>query len=284
MQSLVFKNGIVYAHSTRTSNIFQAAYFKQVSADTQSQHVQAIATIRELTSSEMTLRMSNVDAVNDKQHITYINSGTATSGMLNQQIKTMVSPAGLELTNVSVFSSKDNTLALNVFSFNTNKTSVPKKATKADAQHITNYIADVKAGKFATDKTVPAYSELFNEKNMAEYLEKITPSYARQSNARRFLIQREMYEKVRGSEGALVHIEPFEASTWITIAAANVLPEVLLRLCSAIISARGLDVARAHLDSVADPTNNTPDTAGNVTMLRLLVSSKDVSVSYNSFW
>lgn len=44
------------------------------------------------------------------------------------------------------------------------------------------------------------------------------------------LFQREMYERVRGSEGAEVRIEAFEpTSSWDTIAATNVLPEVLLK-------------------------------------------------------
>jgi hypothetical protein len=245
-----------------------------VSSDIQSQHVQAIATIKELTTSDLSLRMATSTA--DAHHITYINNDTST-GNLYSQIKTMVNPAGLDLSNVHVFSSADQSLSLNMFSFNARGAAL--SASKADAAKITAYIAEVKAGKHANDKTVPKYSELFNDANMSDYISKITPSYASKSNPRRFLIQREMYEKVRSTEGVDVHIEPFEAnSSWVTIAAANVLPEVMLRLCSGVVSAKGLDVGRAHLDSVMDPTNNTPDTAGNVTMLRLLLSSADVSI------
>jgi len=226
----------------------------------------------------MSLKLSTVDTKSDVQHITYINSGAQT-GLLHSQIKALENPAGRELTHVHVFSSLDNSLALNVFSFDhKSKVGASEHATKADAKHITDYIAEVKAGKYATDASVPKYSELFNEANMEAYLKNITPSYAAKSIPRRFLIQREMYEKVKGSEGVLVHIEPFEAnSSWVSVAAANVLPEVLLRLCSAMTSARGLNVSNAHLDSVLDPTNNLPDHIGNVTMLRLLVSSNDVS-------
>lgn len=239
--------------------------------------MQAIATIKELTSSDMSLRMATADKNKSTQHITYINSGTST-GMLAAQIKGLVNPAGQQLTHVHVFSSLDNSLALNVFSFS-DRDGVSKAASKADAKHIFEYVAEVKAGKHAGDKTVPKYSELFSDANLDEYIKNISPSYASKSIPRRFLIQREMYERVRGSEGAEVHIEAFEpTSSWVTIAAANVLPEVLLRLCSSMIAARGLDVSRAHLDSVLDPSNNLPDHVGNVTMLRLLVSSKDVSM------
>lgn len=240
--------------------------------------MQAISTIKELTSADMSLRMATTDKNSSAQHITYITSGTST-GALHSQIKNLVNPAGKELTHVHVFSSLDNSLALNVFSFN-DKDGVAKIATRADAKHIYEYAAELKAGKHAADKTAPKYSELFSDASLDAYIKNITPNYASKSIARRFLIQREMYERVRGSEGAEVHMEPFEAnSSWVTIAAANVLPEVLLRLCSSMIAARGLDVSRAHLDSVLDASNNLPDHVGNVTMLRLLVSSKDVSPS-----
>lgn len=239
--------------------------------------MQAISTIKELSAADMSLRMSTIDPVKSAQHLTIINSGT-TSGMLHSQIKSLSNPPGQELTHVHVFSSLDNTLALNVFSFSDmNRTG--NQATKADAKHIYEYIAEVKSGKYAGDESVPKYSELFSDASMEEYLTKMTPSYASKSIPRRFMIQREMYERVRGSEGAEVHIEAFEPnSSWVSIAAANVLPEVLLRLSSAMIAARGLDVSRAHLDSVLDPANNLPDHVGNVTMLRLLVSSTDVSM------
>jgi hypothetical protein len=50
--------------------------------------------------------------------------------------------------------------------------------------------------KQRNDPSVPAYSELFSEESLAEYLTRCTPAYAESSNPRRFLIQRELFEKV----------------------------------------------------------------------------------------
>jgi len=107
-------------------------------------------------------------------------------------------------------------------------------------------------------------------------LTRVNPIYARTSDPRRFLIQKKLFEQVQGTEGTVVAIEKKEGSgnlRWITIAASNVLPEVLLRLSSQIIVAHDLDINRAHLDTVSDPNNSTPDVAasGYVTMLRLLI-------------
>lgn len=233
--------------------------------------MQAITAIKELSSSNMALRIANVEKATNLHHVTYINSGTET-GILYNQIKNLVAPTGTELAHVHVFSSVDKSLALNVFSFE-NKEAAQRADTKADAKNLFDFAAEMKAGKYANDASVPKYSEIFSEKSLEEYLKNCSAGYGSKTSPRRFMIQREMFEKVRGTEGSEVHLEPFETnSTWVSIAAANVLPEVLLRLSSAILSARDLDVSQAHLDSVVDSSN------GNVTMLRLLISSKDVSL------
>jgi hypothetical protein len=261
---------------------FQAAYFKQISLDMQSQHVQAIASLKELTNSDLSLRMTCEDKETNAHHATYITSGTHT-GLLHSQIKDLVVPHGLSLSNVNVFSSLDDTMALNVFTFQGGD--AKQVTSKADAVRILDYLAEVKAGKY-TDSSVPVYNESdFGEATMEDYLTRISPKYCSQSNPRRFLIQKQLYGSVRGSEGARVHLEPYlfdeglsasdSSRCWVTIAAANVLPEVLLRLCSALVSSRGLDIRRCHLDSVddTDPISKTP---ASVTMLRLLVTSPEV--------
>jgi len=68
---------------------------------------------------------------------------------------------------------------------------------------------------------------------------------------------------------------------WITIAASNVLPEVLLKLSSSVLTARHLNITRAHLDIVKDDETAIPDLpqTGYVTMLRLLVNPDPVQHS-----
>lgn len=249
-----------------------AAYFRQVPEGVRSQHIKAITALRDLKQSDLSLKIET--KTDNSLQVTFINSQT-TGALLNKQIKNLVVPAGYDLTKVNVFNSVDGELSLNLFTF-TQSATTASHATRAHATKILEVLAEIKAGKHAGDARYPEYNEaIFSDAALDAYLVKTTPSYATNSDPRRFLIQREMYEKVRGTDGSVVQMEalPGEtALTWITIAAANVLPEVLLRLSSNIIAAKGLDINRAHLDSVNDPENSTKELAGQVTMLRLLVS------------
>jgi hypothetical protein len=122
---------------------------------------------------------------------------------------------------------------------------------------------------------VPTYSDAFSPRAMEEYFTRITPSYAQSSDPRRFLVEKELFDRVAGTDGTAVHIEPLvfhstshashtadgmggsavigaspvetgpkSTRAWITVAAANVLPEVLLRLTSSIIAANHIDIQR----------------------------------------
>lgn len=249
-----------------------ASYFRQVPENVRSQHIKAITALRDLKQSDLSLKIETKGE--NSLQLTYIDSQSK-AGNLHTQIKNLVVPAGYELARVNVFNSLDGELSLNMFSFQSSSNAA-SHASRADAAKILNTVQEIKAGKHAGDARYPAYNEnLFNDKALDEYFAKSTQSYLIHSDPRRFLIQREMYEKVRGTDGAVVQMESVQGAanlTWVTIAAANVLPEVLLRLSSAIIGARNLDINRAHLDSLDDPENSTPELHGHVTMLRLLVS------------
>jgi len=180
-------------------------------------------------------------------------------------------------------------VALNIFTFvHPSSSEVSSKAStngEPYAQRIVDYLEEVKSGKYADNPTVPLYSdELFGNDTMVAYLKLCTPSYVQRSNPRRFLIQKTMYDQVRGTDGTSVHIEPYLSSdaSWVSIASANVLPDVLLRLCSGIISAKGFNIQRAHLDSVAVTDSTTAELSGNVTMLRLLVDVSSLAYSHSS--
>lgn len=240
--------------------------------------------LRDLNQSELTLKIENPDRENQGKFVTYINS-QSTAGLLWNQIKNLNVPEGHFLKNVNVFTSMDSELALNIFHFKKNGTK-NRGATLENAAWILQYIEELKAGKHASDPNAPAYNEkLHSQTAIAEYLKRVSPNYAANSNARRFLIQRELFEKVRGTDNSAVHIEPAKHngnatnSSWVTIAAANVLSEVLLRLCSGVITARGLDISRAHLDIIDD---STADAANSVVMLRLLVSPVDAKSNLNT--
>lgn len=249
----------------------QASYFRQVPQTIRSQHVKAITALRDVMQhDDLSLKIETKDESGLK--ITYINSQTKT-GLLHAQIKNLVVPEGYELAKVNVFSSLDGTMALNIFSFE-NARRPNKHATLENAGDLLKYIEEVKAGKYVHDAHVPEYSDLFSVESMKEYFDRVTPSYVENTQPRLFLIQRNLYEKVHGTDATAVTTYPADnGGTWVAIAAGNVLPEVLLRLTSSITSARGLDISRAHLDSIACPENSTPEIPSNVTMLRLLVNS-----------
>jgi glutamate dehydrogenase len=217
---------------------------------------------------------------------TYINSQAKSSGFLHSQIKNLVVPEGHQLSNVDVFSSMDGDVALNIFSFEPVKV-VHSHPTRQVSQKVFELIDEIKAGKHNHESWFPKYSESFSESSINDYLNRVTPNYINQTSARRVLIQKEMFDQIRNSDGSVVKIEPYVgvgsgSMSWITIAASNVLPEVLLRLESAIISARGLDITRAHLHSVECPEISTADIPGQVTILRLLVSPLDESKNLNT--
>eukprot|EP01038_Epipyxis_sp_PR26KG_P010640 gene10640-14290_t len=261
-----------------------ASYFRTVPEPLRAQHLKAIVALRDLMQSDLSLKIENKE-LDGALEVTFINSQTKT-GLLHAQLKTLVVPDGYELSKVNVFSSLDEAVALNIFSFeNTQRVNVT--ATPEDSVHILDYAKELQSGQHLNDVLAPRPNKLFDEANLKSYFERISPSYARSSTPRRFLVHRELYEKVYTNDGTAVHIELHpdsvtglldKSTAWVTIAAANVLPEVLLRLCSAIITARKLNISKASLDSIASPENSTPEIAGQVTMLRLLVSAVEPNV------
>lgn len=260
-----------------------AAYFKQVTPEMRTQHLRAISAIRDLNQEHMALKLESKLPDGTIQY-TFLNSNEH-SGVLFSQLKSLEVPVGFQLSNVKVFSSGDSSLSLNIFSMSPTSGTI-QTASLEDATHITSFIKEVREGQHTGDAGVPSYSELFSEESLGAYLKNCSKSYSTNSGARRFLIQREMYEKIRNTDNTVVHVEPVrmgvtshgtrnEKMVWISIAAANVLPEVIFRLSSGMLHARKIDIHRAHLDSVHDPENSTAELAGNVTMLRMLVESVD---------
>lgn len=250
-----------------------AAYFRQVPDSTRAQHIKAVTVLKDLMQSELSLKIETKHEKFMQQ--TYFNTQTK-AGLLHSQIKAMQVPKGHVLSNVNVFSSLDGKLALNIFTFDQQDT-VRNYSSLQEANHILEYVQELKAGKHADNATAPVYSELFSEASLEDYLKRVNTHYVVHSDPRRFLIHRELYEKVRNSDAAAVKIEPHKnEGSWVTIAAANVLPEVILRLCSGVITARGLDISRAHLDVVNNPETSSAGIDGNVVLLRFLVSPLEV--------
>lgn len=257
-------------------------YFSQVSEKIRSEHLKAISAIRELGQANLSLKIDTKGAAGDL-HTTYI-SNQASQGLLNAQLTQVVVPEGYELTNVKVFKSADGSLSLNMFTFESK--AALRHATPADAQKVLDFVSEVRAGKHSSNPLVAKYNDaLFSEAALTTFIPKVTPNYIKDVTPQRFMFHRELYEKVHNNDGTAIKIDIPQSEgpgnlAWITIAAANVLPEVLLRLTSNIVTSRNLDISRAHLDSLVSTENSTPEIPGNVTLLRLLVSPSTGSVDF----
>ena len=259
-----------------------ASYFRQVNEDLRTQHLTVMSSLHNLSQSDLTVKISKVneDKTYDVSYLT-LDSGNkfSTIGKLYQQITDLEEPENTILQRVKIFSSKDETIDLNVFTFEDKDRAL--KASDRDpmegTEAIMEYIKDLKNGKYEDDKMAPAYDKvLYSQQSMKDYFELCQQGYAKNSSPRRFLIQREMFERVKGTDSTVVHYEVCEADgrKWISIASANIYPRRLLRLCANILRIKGLNCTRAHMDTVRDP-QGFEDSYGTVSMLRLCIDDRE---------
>ena len=153
-------------------------------------------------------------------------------------------------------------------------------------------------------------NNLLTKEKLLDYLKRVSSSYVTSTQPRQFLQQYSLFHQVKGSDSVVVDIqsfntwtsiktdlsetininlsnsydEPTNSMAWITITAANVMPDDLLKLSSMILTARNLDINRALLDIVSDPDTLVPGVShsGYVSMIRLLVNP-DPAVHSTSF-
>lgn len=262
-----------------------ASYFRQIPEALKKQHIKTLGALCQLDQVDLTMKIDTKGADGSIES-TFICKEPRT-GLLNEQIKQLKVPPNSILSRVKVYTSLDNQWALNIFSFESRQHSPLTQnvdETRHNASKIFDYIAKIKNQSAAPRQGhVPdaVYREdLHSDAAMMSYLSLCKPSYSSNSEPRRFLCQREMYEKVRGTDGTVVTIEPSfggdPGAAWITIASANVQPQLALQLSSEVLKTRNLDIQRAHLDTVSDPENSTPELPGFVTMLRMLIAPNEL--------
>jgi len=190
----------------------------------------------------------------------------------------------LPLSRVVVYTSNDETMTLNMFTFGFEK-HAPFLLQDVGA-NILNYAERIQKGEFVHDKNHPQPSPYLEREPLLDYMKKCSFSYLShldKSNPRRFLKQRYMFSEVSGTEGMDLSIEEefsdqyFDTTSnnnkkrhfWFDITVANSLPQVTLENATRILHLERFDVVRAHLDVVSDDSN------GNVTMLRLCAVPRD---------
>lgn len=248
-------------------------YNEQVPEELRKVHLKAAGAFRDFAgSSDLSLKL---EYKNKDGSITVTNFNTSNDkALLMKAMNSLEVPTNMRLAAVGIYQTNDHSLTLQMFTFKPNSSQLDR-ASVDDAQHIMNCAAEIRAGEHSGDSSYPRDSPLFSESSLLEYLKFCTPAYCAQGNPRRFLIQRRMYERVRSTDKVAVHVEPAEKSHglpgthWITIAAANVLPDVLYRITARMLHAHQFEVEQSHMDRVEDPANSTAELPGFVTMLRV---------------
>lgn len=245
-------------------------YFRQVPEEIRLIHLKAAAAFKDFaTTSDLALKIENK---RDDGSITVTNfNNSSDKGMMLRAIKSLEVPSTHRLGGVGIYQTSDKSLSVQMFTFKLN--TARESATAANAQHILNLAQEIRAGDHAGDASYPRDSPLFSEDSLQEYFKVCSPGYCSMGNPRRFLIQRRMYERVRSTDKAAVHVEngqgEFAGTQWITMAVANVLPDVIFRIAAKMLFHHDFDVQQSHMDRVMDPANDTDEMPGFVTMLRL---------------
>ena len=142
--------------------------------------------------------------------LTYIRPGKEAGRLLNL-VKDLPwnfdSKDYLPLSRVQVFTSEDETMSLSMFVYG-GKTPLPTSFnTKNVGRRILNYAKKLQNGDFNANANVPEPSHIFEEENLIEYFQKCEEMYLMRCSPRRFLKQRELYEKVTGTECMAVSVE-----------------------------------------------------------------------------
>lgn len=261
------------------------SYFEQVPEALQKSHIKAIAAIHDLgANSDATFRVDTKSG--NVSEITLITTKTQRGSFL-KQLNSLPHIKDSLLNRVKLFSSADGELTISIFTFTPRNLVI--SATQDDAKHITTFLQELKQGKHANDTGLPKYGPLFEGQALSSYISSCNPEYLRNASPRRFMIQRELYEQVKGGDKSVVHFEKYAVGAnpniaWLTIAAGNALPESLLQTTATVLSAKGLYIWRVHMTQMHDPSNTIPaagdpELPGYVTQVRLLISKDPTSTS-----
>mmetsp|Transcript_10821 Transcript_10821/g.24126 ORF Transcript_10821/g.24126 Transcript_10821/m.24126 type:complete len:1103 (-) Transcript_10821:262-3570(-) len=252
------------------------SYFRQIPETFRMDHIKAIASLKD---TNMDLFMNLKSHMPDGREVyTFIRPGTS-PGTLLHMLEDLRDNDGTDfhdhkpLTRLHVFSTKDESMSLNMFVYGTKETTSVNVAVEGLASPILEYAECVQDGQFANDHDGrhPSPSQLFEREHLISYLKKCSLNYINFgiSNPRRFLQQREIIHSVSGTEGTSVHIEAEENEPghyWVDVAVSNTRPRVALENVCRLLYLHNFDVTRSRLDVVRDSEH------GNITVLRMLVA------------
>jgi len=262
-----------------TSPTSSQSYFRQVPEKFRNDHIKAIAAVKD---ANMDLYLNLKAHLSDgRQVLTFIRPGTA-PGTLLEMVQALPwkhnSIDYLPLTRILVFSTKDESMSLNMFVYGVKPTAQPGRFDELEAgRSVLEYAERVQMGEIESLEPSP----LFERDSLVSFLARCSENFinAFASDPRRCLQQRALFDQVSGTEGTRVRIEPasFEDEDeyhhrlgqqhyWVDVAVANMMPQVALENVCRLLVLHNFDVTRARLDVIDDGNN------GNVTMLRVLVA------------
>ena len=142
--------------------------------------------------------------------LTYIRPGKEEGRVLNL-IKDLPwnfdSKEYLPLTRVQVFTSRDEAMSLSMFVYGGQASRPSKFEAEKVGARIIEYARCLQNGEFEMDQDVPSPSSLFEKEALIKYFQKCEETYIMRCSPRRFLKQRELYEKVSGTECMAISIE-----------------------------------------------------------------------------
>lgn len=233
---------------------FPASYFNNVGESTRMAHLKGLAALagihQQSNDTDISLTLTSKADDPTLTDVTVIATDCS-PGMLNRRLKNLHAPfESGEIRRAQLYMSSDDMISLTVFTYGACGEE-PVWATMEDAQPLLAQVT-------ASQESHAAVSE----ENIADFVKECGSNYFRNLTPVRFLTERKLYESVRGTEGVDVSFLQYEGShaensAWVTMAAANVLPEVMLKKVTALFAARGLSVRRMSLDLMRDDLGST---------------------------
>jgi hypothetical protein len=148
-----------------------------------------------------------------RQVYSFIRPGTE-PGLLLSMIKELPhrDEADVPLSRIHVFSTRDETMSLNMFVYGSDDYSANADSNAANHMEligadILSYAQDLQSGRFADEKGHAAPNALFERPRLLDFIHKCNETYVRGCEPRRFLKHMELFDAVSGTESMQVHIE-----------------------------------------------------------------------------
>ena len=148
----------------------------------------------------MSLSIKTVTSDN-RRVITFI-SPSNTPGLILSQLSQLPSYPSRSLSRVQIYTSDDNTMCLNMYTYGEEmKSGAGQHNPEEVASGILDHAARLQKGEFSSNSRYPSpNADLFERESLVSYMKSCTSSYLSLSDHRRFLLQRELFDRVTGGE------------------------------------------------------------------------------------